>query len=195
MPAGLRPRRRAATLVASRRATAAPLRSLAVDPEPGEEIFFHGHPSWRSLALFYAKGLLASLVIGILAGIASAIADGTVQAGWVIAVVLVVFVVLIVAGQIKRIQTTYSITNQRLTIETGLLTRELHETRLERVQNVNSHQTLPQRVLRVGSVDFDTAGSAEFNFSFRGVSHPRQIVRTVDRALRADQHPQADASV
>jgi uncharacterized membrane protein YdbT with pleckstrin-like domain len=167
-----------------------------VDPEPGEEIFFHGHPSWRSLALFYAKGLLASLVIGIVAGIASAIADGAVQAGWIIAVVLVVFVVLIVAGQIKRVQTTYSITNQRLTIETGLLTRELHETRLERVQNVNSHQTLSQRVLRVGSVD--TAGSAEFNFSFRGVSHPRQIVRTVDRALRAlraDQNPQTDASV
>jgi len=130
-----------------------------VDPEPGEEVFFHGHPSWRSLALFYAKGLLASLVIGIVAGIASAIADGTVQAGWVIAVVLVVFVILIFAGQIKRVQTTYSITNQRLTIETGLLTRELHETRLERVQNVNSHQTLSQRMLRVGSVDFDTAGA------------------------------------
>ena len=58
--------------------------------------------------------------------------------------------------------------------------------------------SVSQRMLRVGSVDFDTAGSAEFNFSFRGVSHPRQIVRTVDRALRAlrsDQDPQADASV
>ena len=169
-----------------------------MDPEPGEEVFFHGHPSWRSLAWFYGKGLLASLLIGIVAGIASAIADRTVQTGWVIAVVLVVFVVLILAGQIRRVQTTYSITNQRLTIETGLLTRELHETRLERVQNVNSHQTLSQRMLRVGSVDFDTAASAEYNFAFHGVSHPRQIVRTVDRALRAlraDQSPQTDASV
>jgi len=169
-----------------------------VDPEPGEEVFFHGHPSWRSLALFYAKGLVASLLIGIVAGTASAIADRTVQTGWVIAVVLVVFVVLILAGQIRRVQTTYTITNQRLTIETGLLTRELHETRLERVQNVNSHQTLSQRMLRVGSVDFDTAAGAEYNFSFGGVSHPRQIVRTVDRALRAlraDQNPQTDASV
>jgi uncharacterized membrane protein YdbT with pleckstrin-like domain len=155
-----------------------------VDPEPGEVVFFHGHPSWRSLALFYLKGLMITLLVGIVAGIASAVADRTVQLGWVIPVVLVVFVVLILAAQLRRLQTTYTITNQRLTIETGLLTRELHETRLERVQNVNSHQTLPQRLLRIGAVDFDTAASAAYDFSFHGVSHPRQIVRTVDRALR-----------
>jgi uncharacterized membrane protein YdbT with pleckstrin-like domain len=180
------------------RTPAGALRCLSVDPEPGEEVFFHGHPSWRSLALFYVKGLLASLLIGIAAGLASAIADRTVQAGWVVAVVLVVFVILFLVGQIRRLQTTYTITNQRLTIETGLLTRELHETRLERVQNVNSHQTLAQRVLSVGAVDFDTAAGAEYNFSFRGVSHPRQIVRTVDRALRelrATHKPDADAGV
>jgi uncharacterized membrane protein YdbT with pleckstrin-like domain len=162
-----------------------------VDPEPGEEVFFHGHPSWRSLALFYLKGVLIALTVGIVAGVASAAADHTVQVGWVIPVVLVAFVILLLAGHVRRLQTTYTITNQRLTIETGLLTRELHETRLERVQNVNSHQSLPQRMLHVGSVDFDTAAGAQYNFSFRGVSHPRQIVRTVDRALhglRADRH-------
>ena len=127
-------------------------------------VFFHGHPSWRSLALFYLKGLMITLLVGIVAGIASAVADRTVQLGWVIPVVLVVFVVLILAAQLRRLQTTYTITNQRLTIETGLLTRELHETRLERVQNVNSHQTLPQRLLRIGAVDFDTAASAAYDF-------------------------------
>jgi len=154
-----------------------------VDPEPGEVIFFHGHPSWRSMSPFYAKGLLASLVAGVIAGIVSAIASGHVEVGWVIAVVLVLFVVLIAAGQIRRIQTTYSITNQRLTIETGLVSRDLHQTRLERVQNVNSTQSLCDRILRIGRVDFDTAAEAEFDFSFRGVGDPRGIVRTVDRAL------------
>jgi uncharacterized membrane protein YdbT with pleckstrin-like domain len=156
-----------------------------VDPEPGEEIFFHGHPSWRSLALFYAKGLLAALLGGVIAGVVTRIAAHHVQAGWVTVAVVVVFLVLVVIGQLRRIATTYSITNQRLTIQTGILSRDVHQTRLERIQNVNSSQSLFERLLRIGDVQFDTAGETQFDFSFRGVGDPSGIVRTVDRALHA----------
>jgi uncharacterized membrane protein YdbT with pleckstrin-like domain len=132
---------------------------------------------------FYGRGLLLSILAGALAGIVTAIASGHVAVGWVIVAVLVVFVLGLTIAQTRRLQTTYTITNQRLTIETGLLAREMHETRLERVQNVNVRQSLPERVLRIGGVDFDTAGEAGYDFAFRGVAEPRQIVRTVDRAL------------
>lgn len=132
---------------------------------------------------FYLKGLLASVVVGSSAGILTAILYGHVQAGWIVVVVLVVFVALIAIGQLRRIQTTYSITDQRLTIETGLLSRDMHQTRLERVQNVNVSQSLFERLLGFGTVDFDTAAEADFAFSFRGVGAPRTIVATVDRAL------------
>jgi uncharacterized membrane protein YdbT with pleckstrin-like domain len=154
-----------------------------VDPEPGEEVFFHGHPSWRALVAFYSKGVAISIVAGALAGIATALGAGHVQVGWVIVAVLVVFAVGLVFAQIVRLQTTYTITNQRLTIETGVFTREMHETRLERVQNVNVRQSVAERLLRIGDVDFDTAAGAEYDFRFRGVGEPRRIVRTVDRAL------------
>lgn len=156
-----------------------------MDPEPGEEIFFHGHPSWRSLAQFYAKGLLVALIAGLIAGVVTRIAAHHVQVGWVIVAVAAVFLVLAVIGQIRRIQTTYSITNQRLTIQTGILSRDVHQTRLERIQNVNSSQSLFERLLRIGTVEFDTAGETQFDFAFRGVSNPSGIVRTVDRALHA----------
>jgi uncharacterized membrane protein YdbT with pleckstrin-like domain len=156
-----------------------------VDPDPGEQIFFHGHPSWRSMAPFYLKGLLVALVAGVIAGVVTRIADHHVEAGWVAAAVVVVFIVLAAIGQLQRIQTTYSITNQRLTIETGLLSKQVHQTRLERIQNVNSEQSLADRLLRIGTVDFDTAAEADFDFSFRGVGDPRGIVRTVDQALHS----------
>jgi uncharacterized membrane protein YdbT with pleckstrin-like domain len=156
-----------------------------VDPEPGEEIFFHGHPSWRSLGLFYAKGLVAVLVAGIIAGVVTRISAHHVQAGWVSVAVVVVFLVLVIVGQIRRIGTTYSITSQRLTIQTGILSRDVHQTRLERIQNVNSSQSLFERLLRIGTVEFDTAGESEYDFAFRGVGNPNGIVRTVDRALHA----------
>ena len=146
-----------------------------MDPEPGEEVFFHGHPSWRSMPAFHTKGLVAAVVAGVIAGIVTRIASGSVSVPWVVAAVLIVFVLVFVTGLIRRIATTYTITNRRLTIETGLLSRRMHETRLE-------------RVFRVGTVDFDTAGSGDFDFAFRGVGSPREIVRTVDRALHDMRH-------
>jgi uncharacterized membrane protein YdbT with pleckstrin-like domain len=154
-----------------------------VDPELGEQVFFHGHPSWRSMLAFYIMGLIIAILAGAIAGVVSDITDGKVQVLWVGGAVLVLLLLLLIIGFVRLVQTTYTITNRRLTINVGLLSRALHETRLERVQNVNSRQTLLERLLRVGTVDFDTAGSAEFDFSFRGVSNPHGIVRTVDRAL------------
>jgi uncharacterized membrane protein YdbT with pleckstrin-like domain len=154
-----------------------------VDAEPGEEVFFHGHPSWMSMLAFHIKGLLAAILAGVLAGVITSIASGHVEVVAVTAAVVVVFAAVLLTGLLRRLRTTYMITNQRLTIEIGLLARDLHQTRLERVQNVNSRQTVFERLLRVGTVDFDTAGEAGFDFSFRGVTHPHRIVRTVDRAL------------
>jgi uncharacterized membrane protein YdbT with pleckstrin-like domain len=177
------------------RAVRAPVNLWRVDPEPGEEIFFHGHPSWRSLALFYAKGLAAALLAGVIAGVVTRITAHRVQVGWVIVAVVVVFLVLALIGQVRRIQTTYSITNQRLTIQTGILSRDVHQTRLERIQNVSSRQSMFERLLLIGTVEFDTAGETQFDFAFRGVGDPRGIVRTVDRALhalRGDPSPASD---
>jgi uncharacterized membrane protein YdbT with pleckstrin-like domain len=52
------------------------------------------------------------------------------------------------------------------------------------VQNVNARQSVLERLLGVGTVDFDTAGGVGYDFTFHGVANPREIVRTVDRALR-----------
>jgi uncharacterized membrane protein YdbT with pleckstrin-like domain len=133
---------------------------------------------------FQAKGLLAMVVAGVIAGLASAVAAGHVQVGWVIVGVVVVFAAVALTGLLRRRSTTYTITNQRLTIQIGLLSRELHETRLERVQNVSTRQSLLERLLGIGTVDFDTAAEAGFDFAFRGVADPRTIVHTVHQAVR-----------
>ena len=141
---------------------------------------------------FYVRGLLTAVVAGVIAGVVTRLANGGVQAGWVSTAVLVIFLIVLLWGLVRRISTTYTISNRRLTIRSGLLSRAMHETRLERVQNVNSRQRLLERLLRVGTVDFDTAGGAAYDFKFRGVDDPARIVRTVDRALHELRlsHPQ-----
>ncbi len=143
---------------------------------------------------FHLKGLVAAIIAGVVAGLTSAAVSGPVSVPWVVVAVVVVFAAVITGGLVRRRRTTYTITDQRLTIQLGLMSRDLHETRLDRVQNVASRQSLLQRLLGVGTVYFDTAGGAAFDFSFRGVAHPHRLVRTVDQALRqrtAEQGPPA----
>ena len=155
-----------------------------MDSDPIEETFFHGHPSWRSILDFYFKGILIIVVAGVLAGLITRVANHKVSVGIVALVVGVGLAIMLAGGFVRRMRTAYTISSRRLTIRIGLLSRELHECRLERVQNVNATQSILERALAIGSVDFDTAGGSEFDFKFRGVESPQQIVHTVDHALQ-----------
>ena len=156
-----------------------------MDLHPGEHVIFHGHPSWRSTLGYYLKGLvLALLAAAIAAGVTRATGD-EVDKGVVIAVFLVLLALAILVGFIRRMTTTYSITSQRLRIKKGLVARRVQQTRIERVQNVNTDQSVLERLLQVGTVDFDTAGTDDSDFKFVGVSDPQEVVDAVDRAHRA----------
>jgi uncharacterized membrane protein YdbT with pleckstrin-like domain len=148
-----------------------------MDLHPGEEIVFEGRPVWRSILSFYLTGLVGAIVIGVIVGIAASTALG-------IVVWLVLFALVLLVGFIRRIETRYTITNQRLRIQRGLLSKSVQQTRIERVQNVNTHQTVFDRILRVGKVDFDTAGTDDSDFTFAGVGSPHRVVEAVDRAQR-----------
>ena len=97
---------------------------------------------------------------------------------------VVVFAIILAIGFVARIATTYTITNHRLHIKRGIIARKTQEARLERVQNVNTDQGVLDRILQVGTVDFDTAGTTDSDFSFRGVAQPEKVVRAVDQAQR-----------
>ena len=146
---------------------------------------FEGHPSWRSIIAFYVKGLLLVLIAAFAVGIITGITDDGTDAGLVILVALIGVAVVVLAGFIMRITTHYTITNRRLHIKRGIIAREIQETRLERVQNVNYNQSLLQRMLQVGDVDFDTAAGDDYNFIFAGVADPDEVVERVDQATHA----------
>jgi uncharacterized membrane protein YdbT with pleckstrin-like domain len=160
-----------------------------MDLHPGEEIVFEGHPSWRSVLRFYVGGVM---LIAVAAAI-GALVSGTVVA---IAAGAAVLALVVLAGLIKRMATHYVITTERLHIRRGILSKATQETRIHRVQNVNTDQSFFERLMQVGTVDFDTAGSDDSEFRFVGVSDPGNVVRAVDRAQRssAQAEPRDDLS-
>ena len=158
----------------------------AVELHPDEKVIFEGHPSWRATLSFYVKGLALAVVAAGVAALITAIGDGL-DGAVVGLVALVAAAVLLVAGFVKRMTTVYSITNQRLRIKRGIVARKVQQTRIDRVQNVNTDQSVVERLLVVGTVDFDTAGTDDSEFRFVGVSNPSEVVEAVERA-QAELH-------
>ena len=148
-----------------------------MDLHPGESVVFEGHPSWRALLAFYIGGVAAAVAVGVVAGLI-----------WSWSVGFLVGVVLLAAalafGFVKRMSTTYLVSTQRLYIRRGILSKRMQQTRIDRVQNVNTDQSLRERLLRVGTVDFDTAGTDDSEFRFVGIADPGDVVSAVDRAQR-----------
>ena len=130
---------------------------------------YSGHPSWRSMLDFHLVGLLAAAAAG---------AIGKLAAGWGIAVAAfaAVLALSILVGFVRRLSTHYTVTDRRLHIRRGILSRTEQHTTLDRVQNVNSSQSVLERILRVGTVDFDTAGSAD--------SHSARASVAISAAMR-----------
>jgi uncharacterized membrane protein YdbT with pleckstrin-like domain len=142
----------------------------------GEQVIFEGHPSWRAILGFYLKGIVLAAVVGAIAKLVGA------SSATVFLIVLAIIALTVLIGFVKRVATTYTITNRRLNIKRGIVSREIQETRLERVQNVNYRQSVYQRVMQIGDVDFDTAATDDYNFVFSGVANPAEVVHDVDRA-------------
>jgi uncharacterized membrane protein YdbT with pleckstrin-like domain len=146
-----------------------------MDLQSGERVIYQGHPSWRAILGFYLKGILAAVVIAVVVGLV----DST---GLAVLVGAGLIALTVLAGFIKRVATVYTITDRRLNIKRGIVARKVQETRLQRVQNVNFNQSVYERLMQIGNVDFDTAGTDDSNFIFSGVAQPEEVVEQVDRA-------------
>ena len=148
-----------------------------MDLHPGERVVFEGHPSWRALLSFYVGGIAAAAAIAVVVGLIAGVVAGLLAAAVLVAAVLGY-------GLFKRSATVYMVSTQRLYIRRGMLSRRVQQTRIDRVQNVNTEQSLRDRLLRVGTVDFDTAGTDDSEFRFVAISDPGEVVNAVDRAQR-----------
>ena len=149
-----------------------------MDLQPGEHVIYEGHPSWRSTLGFYLLGLLAAAAAGAIAWFATD-EDEAITA----AVAGGVFVVVLLAGWLRRITTRYLITNRRLQIRHGILSKNVEHTRIDRIVDVTVRQSIWQRMLAIGAVDFDNAsGQGADLFRFTGIGRPYDVTQAVNQA-------------
>lgn len=158
--------------------------SLQDHLQPGEEILYRAHvtrlslaPLWVLLALALAAGgasyALFDNIPGLLAGLAAAAVVGVVLA-WKLFVLR---------------SNEFVVTNHRVIRNTGVLTKQSMDSRLDKINNVEHRQTLWGRLLNFGDVEIDTASEHGMAL-FRSVSHPLELKRSIVTA--AEQYRSAN---
>jgi uncharacterized membrane protein YdbT with pleckstrin-like domain len=161
--------------------------------QPGETVIYHGHPSWRSMLDFHLAGLVLAALGGVITKLVSS---------WGIAAAVFAGILLIslIAGAVRRSATDYTITDRRLYIRRGLFSRSEQHTTIDRVQNVEVHQSFLERLLAIGTIAFDTAATDDSAVAVQGIARPRRVAADVNQVedLRpsgeaaADEAPETD---
>lgn len=147
----------------------------------GEAVVWEGHPSWKAMIVFYIKWLLISL-IPIAIWVALRAGGQHTGAVWFSLISVIGIIVTLLGGWLRRQTVRYLVTDRRIMIRQGVISKNERTTHLERVQNVSMRQGVIERLLGIGDVDWDTAGTSEndADFTFYGIDDPSHLVHLVD---------------
>jgi uncharacterized membrane protein YdbT with pleckstrin-like domain len=152
-----------------------------------EAVIWEGHPTWRATLSFHIRGFIITLGLFFLIVLVKWLGVGVTSV--IPAGVLVVGIALtIAAGWIHRFFTQYTITTKRLSIRRGILSKTESSTNVDRIQNITVKQSPVDRIMKVGSIDFDTAGDESSDrFSFIGVNRPQDLREQIMHARDAEK--------
>lgn len=143
--------------------------------EEGEKIVFSGRLHWTAIA-----GYLVSTWLLAIAAIAVMVwtwtADRT-DLLWLGGVMLLVAFGIYVVGCIVRTRSEFAVTTSRFIQKDGILNISMTEIPLFKVETVNFHQTLFQRMLGTGCIEL--VGSGGTSHRVHAVEHPMEVRKTI----------------
>lgn len=159
----------------------------------GEEIQWTGRPSVFTIAsdlviagvLFFSGFIVAGLLI--------AFFEGTPIPDSLGLLALLVSAAALASGiwtYAEWLRTLYVITDEEIYVKRGLISRDVTQVRLDRIQNTAYEQSIFERVLSLADVQVFTAGSAVEDLVFESVPNPEEVKRTLTTLL-SDQRGSA----
>lgn len=95
--------------------------------------------------------------------------------------IVAVFVYLIAVVIYRRYSWAYTIDGDTIESREGLIARKVKSIRVRDLRNINVNQSLWQRLMGVGDVEFSSAGGSGIEVVFCGVDKPLQVKQLVQR--------------
>lgn len=157
-----------------------------------EEKLWHGSPSWL---LLLGKIIWLALVAMVLPGVVLYVKShslpdpAAIRIAWIVIAALVVWRAVSVIIALARIRsTTYTITNQRVMIESGIMEKKLEDIDLRYIDDTVFRQRVVERMLGIGNVMIVSSDKTTPNYVLRGIPDPRALRELIRaRAYEASQ--------
>lgn len=143
----------------------------------GEQVVWSGHPSLLSVGGSVVVGIIF-IAIGISAGI---FFEGVLRLLSLLPIGLGLFMIVVTYINHRSVQ--YVLTSEEVYKKTGILSRNVVNLRLDRIQNTSYSQSLPERFLTYGSIQIDTAGTGGTDIRLANVPNPEHVNGLITKYL------------
>jgi uncharacterized membrane protein YdbT with pleckstrin-like domain len=99
-----------------------------------------------------------------------------------ILVIPVGIIVIILIELIRRGHTFY-ITDKRVIHEFTFLSRKISSSMYDKIQDIHMSQGIIERMVGIGTIHIDTAGTTVIEIRFRGISNPVSVKRMIEEKM------------
>jgi uncharacterized membrane protein YdbT with pleckstrin-like domain len=106
---------------------------------------------------------------------------------WIVFLSLKALFTLFILPLVARATSEFAVTNRRVIIKIGLVSRKTVELKLDKLESIGVEQTIPGRILGYGTIV--VRGTGGTNEPFRGIARPLDFRRAVNEATEALSHP------
>ncbi len=132
--------------------------SISEEMHKGEKIIKEMTPSRWSYFYFYLIGILTIIIFGL-------------------------GIVIIIITELVRKGNKFYITDKRVIHEFTFLSRKISSALYEKIQDLHFTQNMIERVVGIGTVHINTAGTTFIEIKFKGVQNPVSVKRMIEEKM------------
>jgi len=147
-------------------------------------------PHWWFFSRHILTGIPLFIIIVVVLSQTSSGNFGGDSLRWIVGILVIAWAVWLGVKYLDWARTYFVVTSDRVIFRTGVLARHGVEIPLERINNINYHQRLFERIIGAGNLEIQSAGdqgTSRFDF----VRHPDGVQQEIYRQMEANAREQA----
>jgi uncharacterized membrane protein YdbT with pleckstrin-like domain len=152
----------------------------------GETLVLDLKPHWW----FFWKHILAGGIVLILLILYVGPAGSPSWGKWPVAIGILVYAGFVVVKYFTWSYTHFVLTDRRVISRSGIVSKRGTEIPLERINNIDFHQRIWERVIGAGDLDIESAGK-DGQSHFENVRHPDMVQQEIYRQMEVNARRQA----
>jgi uncharacterized membrane protein YdbT with pleckstrin-like domain len=156
--------------------------------QEGETLALDLRPHWW----YFSRNILTGIPLFIVLILVFQLDSGTFKniSNWVVGLVLLAWAAWLLLKYFQWRMTYFVVTSRRVIYRTGVISKHGVEIPLERINNINFHQRIIDRIIGAGDLDIESAGKdGQSHFDF--IRHPDGVQHEIYRQMETRNMPVA----